>query len=374
MILSALLSAALAGPCDSYAALAVVSPAAPGGEPSEAPCVSWNLDLAGQLEGTRPVQGLSQQLRLSRGRVELGMRGAEWASGRVALEPVRSGGATGYTGIDGESLVPRFQIAEARLDWSRVGLAVAMGLVDDPWVIEGQQAWGLPGVALPMATDQGWMERADLGGWLAWTAPRELATLSLVSLSGEGYTRRERNDGQDVGAMLRLRPLALAGMPPELLVVSGFARSGSRGIEYAQNHRAGLRITSTDPRVAGGVELLAAWGVDSDGSRTPGGASAWVRTGDALPALAWARVDLVSHERGDPDTRATSLILGAGPSLSAGGLPGQVHLVLGYRLDHYAEDAAAFAGAGEASDTHTLFLQLGARLRGLSPLMSSETP
>ncbi|MCB9796441.1 MAG: hypothetical protein H6741_27405 [Alphaproteobacteria bacterium] len=370
MILPALLAAALAAPCDTFTSLRVVTPAAPGPAESSGPCLSWDLDVAGQLEATRPVVGLSRQLSLTRARAELGLRGGSWASARVALEPVRSGGVSGYAGIDGESLVPRFQIAEARADWASLGLAAAVGLVDDPWVITGQQAWGLPGIALPMTTGSGWMERADLGGWVAWTAPRELATLSVVSLSGEGYTRRERNDGQDVGAMLRLRPLALTALPPELLVVSGFARSGSRGIEYARNHRAGLRITSTDPRVAGGIEVLAAWGVDADSARTPAGLSAWARTGDALPALGWVRVDLMEADWGDADTRTTTLHVGGGPTLRApdGAIPGQVHLVLGYRAQLYAEDAAALAGLGEASTAHTVFLQLGSHLRGLSEL------
>ncbi|MCB9761398.1 MAG: hypothetical protein H6739_16265 [Alphaproteobacteria bacterium] len=367
MISALLLPAALAAePCAPAGLLTPVRPAAPAAKPvPRGSCLNVRLELAGEASQTTPAVGLSRQLALPRARAELGLRSGGVASARVAVEAVRSGGQTGYLGVDGESLLPRLQIAEARADWRRFGLAGAAGLIDDPWVVDGQRTWGLPAVQPTFALSTAWMERADLGVWVAWTAPLDLATVSVAGMSGEGYRRRERNDGQDVSAMLTLRPLAPLVDDAERLAISAVARSGSLGIEYARNHRVGLRISAEHPYAAGGVELLAGWGLDADADREPGGLSAWARTGRALPAVGWGRVDVARYDRTDADSAVTTLQVGGGPALmSKAGGPPRVYLALGYEGTRYGESAAPLAGTSDASATNTFFVQLGANLRG----------
>jgi hypothetical protein len=164
-LLLLLTAAAWSSPCE-----ALLQPRTPGVPmaPAQAAaaadtlCLQLDLDVAGRAAWTTPAAGVSRELLLSRGQAELELR-APVASARLNLDAVRSGGAAGYVGVAGESLLPRLQVAEARLNLAPLGLAAAGGLVDDLWVIGAQDAWALPAVALTMGQEQGWMERSDLG-------------------------------------------------------------------------------------------------------------------------------------------------------------------------------------------------------------------
>lgn len=112
------------------------------------PWLLFLLEVAGEGRRTTPDDGPSRELRLARGLVELQSRPPGPASARLRLEPVRSGGESGYVGVAGESIVPRVQVAEAGLVAAPFGrVRVVAGLVDDPWVRTAEEAWDLPAVA-----------------------------------------------------------------------------------------------------------------------------------------------------------------------------------------------------------------------------------
>lgn len=360
------LPVALAAPCE---ALPELLPGVPNAPPT-APCGTVELDLAGRAANTWPQVGLYRTLELPRAQAELGMRGAGPASARLRVEAVRSGGDTGYIGIAGESIVPRVLVVEARVDLSRLNAALAAGLVDDLWATQGQEGWALAALAPAFALESGWMERSDLGLWAAWSAPRELATLAVSATTGEGLARRERNNGQDLTAVLLLRPTALAQQPPAQVELGLMGREGSRGLGTTRDHRVGARATVHTPQASAGAELLRAWGVAGDGRQTPWGGSAWARSGPELPLVAYGRVDLTHTDPGAEDALALRWRLGAGPALSPtrpGGAPG-LHLVLGYEGAAWQDQAAPLAGASEAFTEHTVFVQLSARARAALPL------
>ncbi len=178
-----------------------------GSDPAEAGCLAAGIEVAGRFDKTLPAGGLDRQLSLPRALASLGL--AQGGAGaRVVLGAVRSGGDDGYVGVDGEALVPRIEVAEARYRLPVAGLSVAAGLVDDPWVGTGNLSWMHRSMVPGLAEDQGWNERSDLGGLVGWTAPASWVTLTGTWTTGEGLARRERNIGQDVAGLLVLRPLA----------------------------------------------------------------------------------------------------------------------------------------------------------------------
>jgi hypothetical protein len=368
-------AAAWSSPCE-----ALLQPRTPGVPnaptpalvPADTLCLQVDLDAAGRASLTTPAVGVSRELLLSRGQGELELR-APVASARLNLDTVRSGGAAGYVGVAGESLVPRVQVAEARLDLAPLGLAAAGGLVDDLWVIGAQDAWALPAVALTMGQEQGWMERSDLGLWAAWTAPKRLATISASALSGEGLARRERNNGQNLMGIVTVRPLGLTALPADRVELSVMARDGSRGVSYTPDHRVGARVTVNHPVAITSAELLLGWGYDTDRKALPAGLSLSARCGATCPVIAWARVDWTTNQRDLDESNAMTWRVGLGPKLpgpTVAGLPG-VQLVVGAEGRYAQPQATALAGAEAAAQTHTVFLQLNARLRGGLPLSAT---
>lgn len=325
------------------------------------------LEVTGEGRLTTPDTGLARELRLARGVLQVSVEQAGPAHARLRLEPVRSGGDTGYVGVAGESIVPRVQVAEAGLRGRLLGeVSLVAGLVDDPWVVGSQEAWGLRTVAPVMAEEQGWMARSDLGGTAAWHAPEGWLHLQVGLQTGEGLDTRERNDGQDLVAVAAVHPLA--HLDPDLLELALLGREGSRGVGLARDHRVGARLSARHRLAGGGLELLAGWGLDGDATQRPAGLSAWASTGEALPVLAWARLDATRADRADADTGATTLRLGAGPALGGPANRRAGFVLAGVEHHRYAEDAASLAGAG-AQANHTIFLvQLGTHLEAALPL------
>ncbi len=352
-----------APPCPGVVAARPVTAAPFGTAPAGgSPCLGVRLDVAGRGSVTVPAVGLSRRLELPRARWELGLWGAGPASGRVAFDAVRSGGGTGYLGIDGESVVPRLQVAEARVDFTRYGIAAAVGMVDDLWVVSSQSAWRLRPVAPVLAEANQWLARSDIGGWVSWTAPRDGLSASVALTTGEGLAVRERNNGTDVAGMLVFRPLAWAGLRPELLELGVYAREGSRGLERARDHRVAARLSTSHRWFGAGVEGVFGWGLDADAERLPAGGSAWVRTGWDVPAVGWARLDWTWADRGVAESGALQWRVGAGPVLPWTGPVRPLWVLVGYEGQRSGADAVAVAGAAAARTSHTLFLQLGVRL------------
>lgn len=311
-----------------------------GTAPRPTPCLVAGLDMAGRVEQRFPAGGIDRQLTLPRARTGLGIdQGGVGA--RLVVGTVRSGGEDGYIGVDGEALVPRVEVAEARVSLPAAGAALSAGLVDDLWVATGNRAWAHRAVAAELSQDQGWNDRSDLGFTAAWTAPEQWVTAAATLTTGEGLARRERNDGQNTAGLLIVRPLAGVADDPGQLEVSLYARDGSRGLGSARDHRVAGRVNGHVGSVQGGLEWMRAWGVGGDARLEPSGLSAWVASTPATPVAAYARIDRVDLSAEATGDVRTVLRAGAGARLpwrpDAGPAPARLMVV--------AERARAEAGA-----------------------------
>lgn len=334
---------------------------APDVDEGTARCVSVDVDVAGRLGKGWPNVGVSRGVTLPRVRVEAAVsdRGL---TARVGVGAARSGGDTGYLGVDGESVVPVLQVAEARAAWAKVGAAVSIGMIDDPWVVSGERAWGLNSVALSFGNQAGWLDRSDLGARVAWTSARSRVSASLTLSSGEGFRRRERNDGLDTTGVLVVRPLAV----PAHLEIAAMARDGSRGLGLARDHRVGARVTTRTDRVDAGAEGLAAWGVDGDAARTPVGGAAWVVARPWGPTQGFVRLDAAREIPGDDASTWRALRVGAGVALPFERPLGAVWL--GFEDGAAGATATPLAGADGQAAWRRVWLQIDVHARGAARL------
>ncbi len=324
-----------------------------------------DLDLAGRFQVDVPDPGIQRAFRLPRANLETGLALGPLASARFGVAAVRSTGETGYIGVDGESLVVQVELAEARYTWVRAGLSVAGGMVEDPWVSSGDAAWGMRPVAPTLAEGRGWFDKADLGGVVAWTAPRGVATVQIAMLTGEGYRWRERNEGKNLNAVVTLRPFALLPEPqPEALQVAILARDGSQGMERARSHRGAFRVWSDLELLGAGVEGVMAYGVAGDGGHAPLGLSAWAVGRPIRPLVAYVRVDLALEDPEDPDSGSLVVRPGVGVELPPRGPLAPFTILVGYEGTRLGPQAAPLAGAGDAASSHAIHVQLGVRLAG----------
>jgi len=336
----------------------------------EPACIVADLDLAGRLDATLPDPGIQTGATLQRARAELGLVTWHNVSGRVAIDARRSAPETGYLGLDGETWFARIQIAEARYTLPKAGLSVSAGLIDDPWVVSGNQAWGYRPLAPIMAEGQRWSDRSDLGGAVTWTGPDRLVRVTASLLTGEGLARRERNNGKDVHGLVEVRPLGQR----DLLVLALYGKDGSRGTAQARNHRLGGRVHSTlplgddpDDFAVAGASVMKTWGVDGDADRTPWGGHAW-GTLDASLLTGAVRVGLIDQVPGTEQTTDASLLLAVGvrPWTSGPSLQRRpAHLLLGVDQTWLGAASAPIAG-GDGTRRRTLaFVQLGINLRAV---------
>lgn len=347
-------------PAPACAPAALVRAEALGAERGD-DCLFADLGAAGRLGATFPDTGVARGASLPWVRAELGARAAD-AQARVVANVARSGGEQGYVGIAGESLVPVLVVAEARADWRATGLAVAGGLVDDGWAMTLQPAWGWRPVLRPMVVEQAFVSRSDVGGWLAWTAPHGVVEVVAQVTTGEGYQRRERNDGVDTTVVLRAHPLARTGGDLDV-TVSVMARDGSWGLAQAPDHRAGAAITAVHPWLAAGIDGLLGQGLLGDGAQALAGASAWVRAGDAVAVPAFARLDRSTPNVGAAGAGTTRWLLGAGLRLPPGPRA-PASLVVGWDALRLGPDATPVAGSPVFAASDTVFVQLTARVAG----------
>lgn len=336
-----------------------LAPGAPAGDP----CLGVGLDLAGRFERSQPAAALPERFVLPRANLELGLsRGG--VGGRLVTNAVRAGGESGYLSLDGESVVMRLQVAEARYMAPTLGLALMAGMVDDPWVIPGNEAWELRGQGPMLAEAQGWLEPADLGGTVAWTSPGDWLSLSATLSGGEGYRRRERNGGQDLAGALTVRPLAGLEGEAELRVLL-YARDGSRGQSLARDHRLGARVSGAVGPLMGGVEAMKAYGLDADPSRAPRGASAFAQGAFLGRGLAFGRFDAVDEQPGLSDDHLQRAIVGLAfaPVAAVGAAPPPARLSLALHDTRREAGARAVAGSPALARETTVYAQLDLRAR-----------
>ena len=326
-------------------------------------CLVGRADIAGRLEVSSPDVGVSRRFALARGHAFVGIDFAGMASARVLLAPIRSGGEVGYIGVAGESFVPRLLIAEARFTWKQGGFTIAGGLVDDPWTVHGNSAWGLRPVAPVLAEEKLFFARSDLGGSLAWTSPLSIATLKVAMLAGEGEALRERNNGKNLTGMLTLRPLGPSQtLDPDTLEISVLARDGSRGLGKARDHRGGLRVNGRVDSVRFGWEGIKAWGIDGDAEREPLAMSVWgsVQGVGPVPVVGYARLDLMNEGApGDAETSSLTVRAGAGVLLPPNTKQKPLSLIVGWEGRRWGDAVAPLAGADALSESHTLVVQVG---------------
>lgn len=314
------------------------------------PCVTGDLDLAVRYGQTLPDVGVSRQLSLPRARATFGVQAGQGVGGRLAAEAVRSGGESGAIGIDGESIVARLAVAE--LAYAAGDLRLEAGLVEDPWVVSGDAAWGLRPVAPGLAQDQGWLSPADLGATVSWGRPA--LRLSLSGLAGEGATRRERNDLVDGALLLSFRPLQ-----DKTLQLDVLGRVGAEGLDLTRRHRLGVRVAGRLGPVRPGAEAMLALGTEHGADQAPLGLSAWARTDGE--ALGWLRAD---YSQLAPGAAGGVLTLRGGGGLRLG----PQAFALGLSFSAVGEDASALPGAAALADELQIFVQWQARLSADAPL------
>ncbi|MCA9490207.1 MAG: hypothetical protein KC621_09790 [Myxococcales bacterium] len=307
-------------------------------------CAVPDLDFGGRV--ATDLEGVD--LTLQRARAEIAMRAYD-VQARLALIGVQTGGE-GAVGVGGQAFVPALQIAEARYDLRAAGLAVAGGLVDDPWLMVVQGTWGNIAIERPMAAARGWVERSDVGLWAGFTAPQRKLSATVGVATGEGARAREVNAEPDVTGVVWVRPQAGTDADVQIEAAAG-ARYGTRGPDSAQDHRAAGAVFLRHEAVVVGVDGMLGWGLAGDADARPAGISAWGRTGVASPVQGLARVDVATDVLGTDPAELLGLVA-AGPRLPWGERAAPGSLLLGYEVR-----------AGEEVG-HLLFLQLGARVRG----------
>lgn len=313
----------------------------------EATPPAWiRADLAARASYLAPDVGIARAFTLPRARVE-GALTHGTSTVHIVAAAVRSGGETGYVGIDGEALVPTLHAAEGVVEVPSLGVESSAGLVQDDWTRTGDAAWALRPLAPSLGEDLGWMEVADLGGKVSWSSARW--TTNLAATTGEGARFRERNEGKNVTGYVEFRPLA----GRSTLVVSGLAREGSRGLGLARDHRAGVRASGGTEGWRVGTEVLAAWGVGGDAARMPQAASVWL-TGQPLEGwIGWARFDAATEDVTNPGAASYVTRTGMGRTLGQG-----AQLTVGGVFRDVGPAVRGVAGADALSASTEAFVQL----------------
>ena len=342
----------------------------PMGVSPKSDCLAVGADAAGRFERYWPGGGIERAMTLPRARVAIGAE-QQHVGARFVWGTVRSGGDSSYIGVDGEALVPRVEVAEARVRLPELGLVVAGGLVDDPWVVSSNLVWGHRASAPGFGEESGWQERSDTGGLAAWSSPGSWATVAVTSTTGEGLARRERNSGLNTSVLILARPLMATGLP-DALTVSLYGREGSRGLGLSRDHRLGGRLSTELGPVQGTVEHLRAFGVGGDGLRAPRGSSIWVSAAPGLPVAGFVRFDRMDELADREDDEIHTLRVAAGVPLGTAGdiAPARLMLLAEQRII----DAGVTGVAGAAAERQRMMLglQLDVNLQGAAPLVAID--
>ncbi|MEE2786881.1 MAG: hypothetical protein VX589_06045 [Myxococcota bacterium] len=343
-------------------ALPVVSgPPAHGASQGEQAGFGVQLELAGRFAYTETDEGIGQKFVLPRTRVSLMADDGQAISGRFVLAAVRSTPETGYLGVDGEALITRIDAAEGRVHWRKLGLSLAAGVLSNPWIDRRNDRWTWQAVQPTVAEAQGFMARADLGFELRWHRKDELISAWIQGHAGEGHRFRERNGGQSVIGVIRLRPLGFSNRAwARYVEVSLMGLEGSVGAASARNHRFGGRLAAGDETITGGVEWIKALGQNGDPVPEPWALSVWAETNPWRALIGYARFDLVELSPHFEETHRHTFDVGIGVQMpyEAARPDRQGRLSLGYRLARADEQATPVAGAAGQESTHMVFAQL----------------
>lgn len=317
------------------------------------PALDVEVEAAARLALLVPDPGISRSFELPRARAGLGV-GVGHAAGYVRLTAVRSTSTDGYAGVDGEAWVAEVDLATAQLLLPEVDVRVSAGLVPDLWSATSEAAWGDGGLWATPGERFGWMDAADLGGSVTWNGWQGRVGAGASLTTGEGANWRERNEGKDLAGIVTVAPLG-STMPRG----SVYVRNGSRGLGLARDHRLAGRVDGGTPRLGWGVEVIKAWGVDGDATRSPLGGSAWVQAQPWGPLTGAARLDLATEALERADAGTVSWLAAAGVRLDEGA----VELRAGASQVRRGDAVRAVAGADALAVETTFFLHLQAHLR-----------
>lgn len=315
------------------------------------PALAVEVEVAGALVARSPDTGLARTLEVPRGRVAVGADVGR-GGGVFRVTAVRSTTADGYFGIDGEAWVAEVDLAAAELRVPELGARVQAGMVPDLWSAGSEDAWGHGALWTNPGEAFGWMDRSDLGGFVAWNGWEQRVGAAVALTSGEGANWRERNEGMNLAGAVQVAPWG----PPVRLTLYG--RNGSRGLGLVRDHRLGARVDGRTDQVSGGAEVLQAWGVDGDATRAPTGGSGWATVRPWGPTVAVARVDLTTEALADPAAGTFGWLGAAG----VGWDDGAVDLLLGAAQTRRGAAAAAIAGADALALETRFFVQLDVHL------------
>ena len=121
--------------------MSVFNTASPGAvKPQE--CMGIGAELSGRLTHTQPDPGIPTEFSLYRARLDMGVD-IEGMGARVRTTAVRSASEGSNMGVDGESMLMRISVAEARWTETDWGLTLSAGLVQDAWVTTSNTLWGI---------------------------------------------------------------------------------------------------------------------------------------------------------------------------------------------------------------------------------------
>ncbi len=336
----------------------LVAGAAPAESRSD-PYGHLRIETAGGYAYATPSASLEHTFILTRGRVALQLGLNESVSTRWAVDAVRSAPETGYIGVDGESILPRVQVAEIAAQWPTMDLHLTMGVVERPWSALGNADWGLRAVNPTLGEREGWIDPADLGATLTLALPNHWGTVWTSLLSGEGFRRRERNEDKTLVLGAWLAPLAILGAgPPGGLNLGVLIQRGRFGVSKGRNHRIAFRLSGGVEAARAGLEYTLAEGLNGDAVPEPTGLSAWLRAMPYGPLLTYARFDLVQEIPQVDDSQRMAIDAGLGLRLHGSAVNGHAYLLLGYRHQRAGKQAILVAGALGADRVDTVLIQL----------------
>lgn len=299
------------------------------------------------------------------GRGELGVRAplGPRAGAELRLESLRSASPQSLFGIDGDSLVIRVKRAWGFVtaETGPVRLEARLGLVPDPWVEALETGYPLRPVSPTLAERGGFFDTSDAGA-TAIARYRDLATVSVSVLNGEGRHQIEQNAGKNTTAVVAVSPWrgCLGVLGPARLRVQLAARDGSVGAGSASDRRLAAAVTLAGDDVGVGAEAVQAFGFAGQGGVDARGAGAW-----ATAAL-WRRWlgGWVRYDRFDPDVDTggdARWVLSAGvwsePSASR---RGALRVFAGVEHEGAGAGAGPFPGATEAAEATRVLILMSA--------------
>ena len=210
-----------------------------------------------------PPADAIDEVRLER--ADLGARLSlhELVGGTVSLEAIRSAQPDSLLGIAGDSILPRFRLAEVflKVPLLVVDLSARAGLIGDPWIDTLEEVYVVRTFGATLAQRSGFFERSDLGILVsaAWPLVGEVA---LMASNGEGNVQPERNRQKDIALRLSLQPVQIdVDGSPLVIGLSGLARRGFRGPGSADNDRLAVALLLSHDAFHAGVDAALARGL-----------------------------------------------------------------------------------------------------------------